>query len=172
MSIATLVCYLSNMKKITNPVKVLTEGISIGIMPLINTSAIVGFGFVVQKVPAFQSFVNFALGLSFDPIISAVFATNIVAGVTGSSSGGLSIFLKTMGPEYLNLGVNPEVLHRISAIASGGLDTLPHCGGIITVLMVMGLTHKQAYKGIFITSVLIPIVAVIVCVILAMMGIK
>jgi H+/gluconate symporter-like permease len=172
MSIATLVCYLSNMKKITNPVKVLTEGISIGIMPLINTSAIVGFGFVVQKVPAFQSFVNFALGLSFDPIISAVFATNIVAGVTGSSSGGLSIFLKTMGPEYLNLGVNPEVLHRISAIASGGLDTLPHCGGIITVLMVMGLTHKQAYKGIFITSVLIPIVAVIVCVILAMIGIK
>jgi H+/gluconate symporter-like permease len=171
MTVATLVCYLLNMPKIKNPVQTLTEGLSMGVMPLINTAAIVGFGFVVQKVPAFQSFVKFALGLKFDPLISAVFATNIVAGITGSSSGGLSIFLKTMGPEYLKLGVNPEILHRISAIASGGLDTLPHCGGIITILMVMGLTHKEAYKGIFVTSVLIPIIAVIVGVIMAMAGI-
>jgi len=171
MSVATLVCYLFNIQKIKNPVQTLSEGLSLGIMPLINTAAIVGFGFVVQKVPAFQSFVQFALGLKFPPIVSAVFATNIVAGITGSSSGGLSIFLKTMGPEYLKLGVNPEILHRISAIASGGLDTLPHCGGIITILMVMGLTHKQAYKGIFVTSVLIPIIAVVLGIIMATMGI-
>ena len=42
-----------------------------------------------------------------------------------------------------------EVLHRVVAMASGGMDTLPHNGAVITLLAVTGLTHRQSYRDIF-----------------------
>ena len=46
-------------------------------------------------------------------------------------------------------GIPLEVLHRVASMASGGMDTLPHNGAVITLLAVTGLTHRQAYKDIF-----------------------
>jgi H+/gluconate symporter-like permease len=82
----------------------------------------------------------------------------------GSASGGLQIFMQTLAPKYLEMGVEPEVLHRIANIAAGGLDSLPHCGAVIAMLMIMGLTHKQAYKDMFVVTVLIPVIAVLCCI--------
>lgn len=165
-----ILCYALNWKRLENPLRTLNEGSANSVMALINTAAIVGFGFVVQNVGAFQSFVKFALGLSekFNPLVSASIAVNIIAGITGSASGGLTIFMKTIGPKYLEMGVNPEVLHRISSIASGGLDSLPHSGAVITLLMVMGMTHKEGYKDLGVVTLVIPIVALAVCVLLGM----
>ncbi|MFV2073182.1 MAG: hypothetical protein ACC742_11100 [Thermoanaerobaculales bacterium] len=140
-------------------------------MPLLNTAAIVGFGFVVKNVVAFKSFVAFALSLPLPPLVSAACAVNIMAGITGSASGGLTIFMKTMGPEYLKMGVAPDVLHRICSVASGGLDSLPHSGAVITLLMVMGVTHKEGYKDLGVVTVVFPIVATVAIVLLAMMGV-
>ena len=72
--------------------------------------------------------------------------------------------MQTFAPVYLERGVEPEILHRLANIAAGGLDSLPHCGAIIAMLMVMGLTHKQAYKDVFVVTVVIPIIAVLVSV--------
>jgi len=164
-----LLTYAMHWKRIANPLKVLNDGCGNSIMALINTAAIVGFGFVVQNVAAFQSFVKFALGLPFHPLASAAVAVNVLAGITGSASGGLTIFMKTMGPAYLEMGVNPEALHRIAALASGGLDSLPHSGAVITVLMVMGLTHREGYKDLAAVTLVIPILAVIVAVLMGML---
>lgn len=166
-----MLTFAMNWKRYEKPLKTVNDGSTNSVVPLINTAAIVGFGFVVQNVPAFQSFVQFAMGLSdrFNPLVSAAVAVNIVAGITGSASGGLTIFMKTMGPEYIKMGVNPEVLHRISSIASGGLDSLPHSGAVITLLMVMGLTHKEGYKDIGVVTLLIPLLALAVCVALGVM---
>lgn len=161
-----ILTYALNWKRIENPLKTLNEGCGNSLMPLINTAAIVGFGFVVQHVPAFQAFVKFALGLQFNPLVAEAFAVNIVAGITGSSSGGLSIFMQTMGAAFLATGVNPEALHRVASIASGGLDSLPHSGAVITVLMVMGLTHKEAYKDLGFVTVIVPIGAVIIAILM------
>lgn len=161
--------YISNWKRLENPLKTLNEGTANSIMALVNTSCIVGFGFVVQNVPAFQSFVKFALGLDFPPLISAAIAVNIVAGITGSASGGLTIFMKTMGPAFIDMGVNPEVLHRICSIASGGLDSLPHSGAVITLLMVTGVTHKEGYKDFGMITVVIPIIVTVIAVALGIM---
>ena len=80
-------------------------------------------------------------------------AVNVLAGITGSASGGLSIALEAMGRHYLEAaraqGVGPELLHRVAAMASGGMDTLPHNGAVITLLAIAGLTHRQAYADIF-----------------------
>src|SRR5262249_39969262 len=78
---------------------------------------------------------------------------NLLAAMTGSASGGLSIALEVMGGLYLEAaraqGISPELLHRIAAMASGGMDTLPHNGAVITLLAITGLTHRQSYPDIF-----------------------
>lgn len=76
-----------------------------------------------------------------------------MAGITGSASGGMSIALAAMADSFIAnanaAGIPMEVLHRIAAMASGGMDTLPHNGAVITLLAVTGLSHRQSYKDIF-----------------------
>ncbi|MGZ6550703.1 MAG: GntP family permease, partial [Tumebacillaceae bacterium] len=92
------------------------------------------------------------------PLISEALAVNVLAGITGSASGGLSIALDVMGKQYLTMaqatGISPELLHRIASMASGGMDTLPHNGAVITLLAITGLTHRQSYKDIFAITVI------------------
>jgi H+/gluconate symporter-like permease len=91
-------------------------------------------------------------------LISEAIAVNVLAAITGSASGGLSIALEVMGEYYLDAaraqGISPELLHRIASMASGGMDTLPHNGAVITLLAITGLTHRQSYPDIFALTVI------------------
>lgn len=168
MIIATIMVYIFNWKRLAGKRKsIINQGLTSAIPAIGTVAVIIGFGAVVQNSPAFQSFVAFALSLPFSPYISSVIAVNLVAGITGSSSGGMQIFIKALGEQYVAMGADPAILHRLTAIAAGGLDTLPHCGGIFILLGALGLTHKQSYKQIFVVSVAIPIIATIVCTIMA-----
>lgn len=169
LSVGIILTYALNWKRFANPIKTMNDGCMNSMGALINTSAIVAFGFVVQNVPAFQSLVQFALGLDFNPLISAAVGVNIVAGITGSASGGLTIFMQTMGPALLEQGANPDVLHRIASIASGGLDSLPHSGAVITMLTFMGLSHKEAYKEIGVVTVIVPLITLAIIVTLGIL---
>lgn len=167
MVIATVLVFILNWNRLTNKVATINQGLKDS-SAIFNVAVIIGFGFVVRNAPAFQSFVNFALGIKLHPYLSSIISTEIVAGVVGSSSGGLTIFLKALGAEYVKLGANPAVLHRLTAIAAGGLDTLPHAGGIFILLAVTGLTHKESYKHMFVVSVLIPVIVAFICAFIAM----
>jgi H+/gluconate symporter-like permease len=105
-----------------------------------------------------------------NPLVSLSVAVNVLAGITGSASGGMSIALQTLGSTYLEMaqaaGIKPDLLHRVTAIATGGLDTLPHNGAVITLLSICGLTHRQSYFDIFVVAVVVPIVALVVVVLL------
>lgn len=171
LAAGSLLTYVLFWKRIESPLQTLNLGISDSVMALLNTAAIVGFGFVVKNVVAFKSFMNFALSLPFPPLASAACAVNIMAGITGSASGGLTIFMKTMGPAYMKMGLDPDILHRICSVASGGLDSLPHSGAVITLLMVMGVTHKEGYKDLGVVTVVFPIFATIAVILLALTGI-
>lgn len=135
------------------------NGVQDSIMPLINTAAVIGFGGIVVQTAGFQDFVGLLTGSSLPPILSAFTAISTVSAITGSASGGLQIFMATMADSYLALGISPDELHRIVAMASGGLDSLPHCGSVVALLTITGLTHKQAYKDIGIITVVIPVIA-------------
>ncbi|MGE8546960.1 MAG: GntP family permease, partial [Alcaligenes sp.] len=84
--------------------------------------------------------------------------------ITGSSSGGLSIALQTLGSDYLQMaqqaGISPELLHRVAVMAAGGLDTLPHCGAVITLLSICKLNHRQSYGHIAVVTMAVPLMAV------------
>ena len=159
--ISILFILIINYKKINNLNSVLNSGISNSFLPLLSSSAIVGYGSVIKSLPIFITLQSIILNISSNPIISEAISVNIICGITASASGGLTITLDALAPTFINmsqsLNIPLEVMHRIASLASGGLDTLPHNGAVITTLAICGLTHKESYKDIFITSVAIPI---------------
>ena len=167
--IADLFLVITNYKKIKNLKAVLDEGVSNSFRPLLNSSAIDGYGSVIKSLAVFSVIQNFVFNISSNPIISEALSVNLICGLTASASGGLTITLDALAPTYLQmasaLNISPEILHRIASLACGGLDTLPHNGAVITTLAICGLTHKQSYKDIFVTSVVIPIAVTAIIVI-------
>lgn len=168
LTVAIILVYILNWKRIENPVETMTKGCVSSVMPLINTAAIVAYGSIVKAAPAFQDLVTFAMSLNFNSYVTGALGVNLLAGVTGSSSGGLTIFLQNMGDFLLDKGANPEALHRVLSIASGGLDTLPHNGAVVTILTVLGTNHKESYKDVCAVCVILPIFVTIVAVLMAM----
>ena len=168
--LADIFILLTNFKKIKNIKSVLDTGVTNSFKPLLNSSAIVGYGSVIKSLAIFSVIQSFIFGISSNPIISEALSVNLICGLTASASGGLEISLNALAPTYLQmshaLNIPPEILHRIASLSSGGLDTLPHNGAVITTLAICGLTHKEAYKDMFVTSVVIPIFVTTIVVIL------
>ena len=117
-----------------------------------NTASEYGFGAVIAALPGFLVVAN-ALGSIPNPLVNEAITVTSLAGITGSASGGMSIALAAMADTFIAnanaAGIPMDVLHRVASMASGGMDTLPHNGAVITLLAVTGLTHRQAYKDIF-----------------------
>ncbi|MEO9671233.1 MAG: GntP family permease, partial [Marinomonas sp.] len=150
------------------PLAAISEGVQDSIMPLMATSTVIGFGGVVAKTGGFQTFTDAVANTGLPPLLSMAGAISVVSGVTGSSSGGLQIFMATMADKYIAMGIDPEELHRLVVMAAGGFDSLPHCGAVIAMLTITGLTHKQAYKDVGMVTVAVPVVATLICIALAM----
>ena len=148
--------------------KTFNEGTLGSMLPTLNTASEVGYGATIATLSGFAVIKNSLLTLSAgSPLTSIAISTNLLAGITGSAAGGLSIALGSLGETYkqmaLQSGVSLETLHRIAVIACSGLDSLPHNGAVITLLTVCGLTHRQSYKDIFVTTVVIPLAVLVAC---------
>lgn len=132
-----------------------------------NTAAVVGFGGVAKNVPAFTTAVEAMTNIPGSPLIGAAIAVSVIAGMTGSSSGGQTIALPLLAPHYMDMGVNPEALHRVVAISSGALDSLPHNGYVVTTIQsICGEKHSAAYWPVAATTVVVPALGVILAIIL------
>ncbi|MBD7936974.1 MULTISPECIES: GntP family permease [Cytobacillus] len=159
LTIGIIVAMLTNVRKIkTGLAAGLTTAAMGSLLAIFNTASEVGFGNVVKTLPGFTAIQDWVFNASNNPLVSEAIAVNVLSGVTGSASGGLSIALEVMGAQYLQmaqtLGISPELLHRIASMASGGMDTLPHNGAVITLLAITGLTHRQSYGDIFVLTIL------------------
>ena len=143
----------------------LNQGVFGFMLPLFNTASEVGYGAVIASLAGFALIRDAVLRVSGNPLVSEAVAMNVLAGITGSSSGGLSIALQTLGSDYLQMaqatGVSPELLHRVAVMAAGGMDTLPHCGAIITLLAICRLSHRESYGDIAAVTMLFPLPALI-----------
>ncbi len=144
-----------------HPLHVVGAGAQDSIMPLINTAAVIGFGGVVTQTAVFAQSTQWVLDSSLPPLLSMFFSVSLVSAITGSASGGLQIFMQTMAPAYLEMGIAPETLHRIATMASGGFDSLPHCGAIIAMLTITQLSHKEAYRDVGMITVVIPVISTV-----------
>ena len=166
--VACLSLVLFRLGKWHNLKDTVNKGVLGSMLPIFNTASEVGYGAVVASLAGFVVIRDMVLNVSSNPLVSEAVAMNILAGITGSSSGGMSIALQTLGADYLAManaaGISPELLHRIAALAAGCLDTLPHSGAIITLLAICGMTHKQSYGNVAMCTVVIPMVSVVVAI--------
>ncbi|MEK3973544.1 MULTISPECIES: GntP family permease [unclassified Psychrobacillus] len=167
-----LATYLLNKKYFHNFGGAVAEGAMGAVIAIANTAAVVGFGGVVKATPAFESAVDVMTSIPGSPLIGGAVAVAVIAGLTGSSSGGQAIALPLLAPHYLDLGVNAEALHRSVAISSGSLDSLPQGGYVVTTIRsICGETHKDAYPAFGALTVVVPILGVILAVILFSFGV-
>jgi H+/gluconate symporter-like permease len=144
-------------------------GANASVLPIFAVASLVGFGAVVAAMPAFEVVRDWVLGIGGGPLVSLAAATNILAALTGSASGGLTIALDALGPRFMVMaaetGLDPGLMHRVAVIGAGALDSLPHNGAVVTLLAVCGSTHKASYFDLVmacVVSALIALVAVIV----------
>ncbi|MGC8100866.1 GntP family permease [Metapseudomonas otitidis] len=144
----------------------LNDGTFGSMLPILNTASEVGYGTVIASLAGFVVIRDLVLSVPGNPLVSEAVAVNILAGITGSASGGMSIALKTLGAQYLEManaaGISPELLHRVAAMASGCMDTLPHNGAVISLLAICKLTHRDSYRFIFMNTVIFPLAALVV----------
>ncbi len=148
----------------------MSAGVNAAVLPIVSVASLVGFGAVVASLPAFELVRNFVLGIQGGPLVSLAVATNILAALTGSASGGLTIALEALGPAYVRLaadiGLSPELMHRVAVIGSGTLDSLPHNGAVVTLLSVCGVTHKEGYLDIVMAAIVGALIALVVVIVL------
>ncbi len=165
------VATIFNLKRFTDFGGALTLGATGAVIAIANTCAVVGFGSVAKGSPAFQAALDAVTSMPGSPLVAAALAVTVICGLTGSASGGQVIALPLLAPLYVGpeaaQPVNPEALHRVVAIASGGLDSLPHNGYVVTTIRaICGETHKDAYGIVGALTVVIPAVGVILALVL------
>ena len=164
-----VLCCILFFKNITGVQKMLTDAVSSAAVTTINASAIVAIGSVVKAAPGFNQIVNGILNFSTsggNPLIIFGIATTLLCGLNASGMGGLSTTLSVLAEPFMAMGVNPAIMHRIGVIASVGLDSLPHSGGIVAVLAISGVSYKEGYKYLFVVTVVITLLALALALVL------
>src|SRR5690606_26000405 len=147
-------------------------GANASVLPILSVASLVGFGAVVAAMPAFALVREWVLGIGGGPLVSLAVTGNILAGLTGSASGGLTIALDALGPAFMEIsaatGVDPALMHRVAVIGAGTLDSLPHNGAVVTLLAVCGCSHRQSYGDLAVAAIVGPVVALAAVIALGM----
>ena len=166
-AIVTLIAL--NFRRLPDLRDSMDAGATASVLPALSVASLVGFGAVIAALPAFAMVRDFVLSIEGGPLVSLAVATNILAALTGSASGGLTIALDALGETYLKLAaeqnIDPALLHRVAVMSAGTLDSLPHNGAVVTLLAVCGVTHRDSYFDIFMVAIvgaLIALAAVVV----------
>lgn len=154
-----------NFKHFHKPQTAIHEATTGALVAIGNTAAVVGFGSIAKITPAFDAAVTAMTSLPGNELVGAAVAVSVIAGLTGSASGGQAIALPEVGPHYMNAGVNPEQLHRIVSISSGALDSLPHNGYVVTTIRaICNEKHSAAYWAVAAVTVVVPLLGLAVAI--------
>jgi H+/gluconate symporter-like permease len=155
-----------NFRRLPSLRDTMDAGVNASALPLLSVASLVGFGAVVASLPSFAAVRDWVLSIEGGPLVSLAVATNVLAALTGSASGGLTIALQSLAGTYMELaqtlGIDPALMHRVSVIGAGTLDSLPHNGAVVTLLAVCGSTHREGYMNIVVVGIVGPIVGLAV----------
>jgi H+/gluconate symporter-like permease len=166
LTIAVLTLIATNYRRLPTLRESMDAGVNASALPVLSVASLVGFGAVVAGLPAFAVVRNWVLSIDGGPLVSLAVATNVLASLTGSASGGLTIALDSLGGAYMRLaaelGIDPGLMHRVAVIGAGTLDSLPHNGAVVTLLAVCGSTHRESYFDIVIVSIVGGLLALVV----------
>jgi H+/gluconate symporter-like permease len=165
LAVAILTLVLVNRRRLPALRESMDAGANASVLPAVTVASLVGFGAVIAMLPAFAVVREWVLSIGGGPLVSLAVATNVLAALTGSASGGMTIALDALGDTYMRLaaeqGIDPALMHRVAVIGSGTLDSLPHNGAVVTLLAVCGSTHRESYLDITMVAIVGAILALI-----------
>ncbi len=145
-----------------------TAGANASVLPIFSVASLVGFGAVIAALPGFALVRDWVLGIGGGPLVSLAVATNVLAALTGSASGGLTIALDALGPTFMQIAaqhhIDPALMHRIAVMGAGTLDLLPHSGAVVTLLALSGVRHGESYLDMVVACVVGPLLALVAAV--------
>jgi H+/gluconate symporter-like permease len=161
--VASLTLMILNRKHLTALRATMDAGANASVLPAFSVASLVGFGAVVAALPAFETVRDWVLSIEGGPLVSLAVATNVLAALTGSASGGLTIALDALGHTYMQLAgaadLDPGLMHRVAVMSAGTLDSLPHNGAVVTLLAVCGSTHRESYFDIVMVAIVGALIA-------------
>jgi H+/gluconate symporter-like permease len=170
LAAASMTVILLNYSRIPALRESLDAGAVSSVLPILTIASLVGFGAVVAALPAFADVRDALLSIGGGPLISLTVAVNVLAGLTGTASGGMAIVLNILGDTYMQLaaehGINPALMHRITTIGAGTLDALPHNGTVLLLFQISGLTHRESYLDMVMTVIVTCIIALVAVLVL------
>jgi len=161
LAAAIAVLIATSFRRLPTLRETMDAGANAAVLPIVSVASLVGFGAVVASLPAFDAVKGWVLGIEGGPLVSLAVATNILAALTGSASGGLTIALDALGSTFVQTGLNPSLMHRVAVIGAGTLDSLPHNGAVVTLLAVCGSKHRESYRDIVVVAIVGPIIALV-----------
>ena len=170
LAAASMTVIILNYSRIPALRESLDAGAVSSVLPILTIASLVGFGAVVAALPAFADVRDALLAIGGGPLISLTVAVNVLAGLTGTASGGMAIVLNILGDTYMQLaaehGINPALMHRITTIGAGTLDALPHNGTVLLLFQISGLTHRESYFDMVMTVIVTCIIALVAVLVL------
>lgn len=160
--VATIVLNWSRLPSLR---QTMDAGANASVLPALSVASLVGFGAVIAALPAFSTVRDWVLSIEGGPLVSLAVATNILAALAGSASGGLTIALDALGQTYVDVasrtGIALSLMHRVAVIGSGTLDILPHNGAVVSLLAICGLTHRESYFDIVMVGIVTSLLALV-----------
>jgi H+/gluconate symporter-like permease len=170
LAAANLTVILVNFRRFPSPRESLDAGANSAALPMLMIASLVGFGAVVAALPAFAMVRDAVFSIQGGPLVSLTVAMNVLAGLTGTASGGMAIVLNAFGNDFMSLAtehrIDPELMHRITTMSAGTLDALPHNGTVLLLLQISGLTHRESYLDMVMTVIVSCIIALVAVLIL------
>ena len=163
---AIVVTIALNWTRLGSLRQTMDAGANASVLPAFSVASLVGFGAVIAALPAFETVRDWVLSIEGGPLVSLAVATNILAALTGSASGGLTIALDALGQTYVDIaarsGIDLALMHRVAVIGSGTLDILPHNGAVVSLLAICGLTHRDSYLDIVMVGIVSSLLALVI----------
>jgi H+/gluconate symporter-like permease len=170
LAAANLAVLLINYRRLPSPRESLDAGANSSALPMLMIASLVGFGAVVASLPAFALVRDAVFSIDGGPLVSLSIAMNMLAGLTGTASGGMAIVLNAFGNDFMRLAtenhIDPELMHRVTTMSAGTLDALPHNGTVLLLLQISGLSHRESYFDMMMTVIVSCIIALIAVLIL------
>jgi H+/gluconate symporter-like permease len=165
LAAAVIAVIALNSSRLLDLRQTMDAGANASVLPALSVASLVGFGAVVAALPAFAVVRDWVLSIGGGPLVSLAVATNVLAALTGSASGGLTIALDALGGTYMRLaaelGIDPSLMHRVAVIGAGTLDSLPHNGAVVSLIAVCGSSHRESYLDIVIVGIVGAILALV-----------
>lgn len=170
LALANLTVILINFRRLPSVRETLDAGANSAALPMLMIASLVGFGAVVAAVPAFGLVRDAVFSVQGGPLVSLALSMNVLAGLTGTASGGMAIVLNAFGADFMRLAteyhIDPELMHRITTMSAGTLDALPHNGTVLLLLQISGLTHRESYLDMVMTVIVSCVIALVAVLIL------